>query len=391
MKKILLISNELSMTGAPLELFYMAQIMQKNGCLVDVWSFADGALRGEFSKIGINVEIIPLEDLKKQKKKFCDYGLVISNTIVSHKAYRISRKYTPSIFFITEAEQWTPYCRNKNLGALLRTSKDIYCVSEYAAGWLEREFKNSNVKVFHNAVEDLFDGQRDYFDGGKINFLVFGTISPQKGMHTAIDAVNNLPEEYKKKIRLRIAGKVLEANKQYYSAILKEAEKSSCIEFLGEITNINDKISLYKKTDVVIVPSVDESCSLVALEAAMMKCALVLTKNVGAKYILKNERCFFEWENSEQLKNILIDIIDSKINVAENGNNLREEFLKTSTLEIYEKNVMKMVNEKYGKQTFSPKFQYLNAIIVETPYTLLKFVEKIFSVKQNYNHRVITV
>ena len=54
-KKVLLMTHELSFTGAPLVLFYVAKILKEKGYLVVVFSTKDGELRREYVENGIMV------------------------------------------------------------------------------------------------------------------------------------------------------------------------------------------------------------------------------------------------------------------------------------------------------------------------------------------------
>lgn len=64
----------------------------------------------------------------------------------------------------------------------------------------------------------------------------------------------------------------------------------------------------------MVVPSRDESCSLVALEGAMMSKPLILTENIGAKYILdENSGWLVKTGSVDSLKMLLYKRIKIKI------------------------------------------------------------------------------
>jgi D-inositol-3-phosphate glycosyltransferase len=48
------------------------------------------------------------------------------------------------------------------------------------------------------------------------------------------------------------------------------------------------KDKLFNEMDIIVVPSLSESCSLVALEAAAFAKPIVITENVGAKYMFEH-------------------------------------------------------------------------------------------------------
>ena len=86
--RILLVSHDLSLTGAPKVLLWLAKCLLSNSHSVDLWSIRSGALEREFVSLGINPEyvdneICSIENKFRQVSK--RYDLIICNTIVTHK------------------------------------------------------------------------------------------------------------------------------------------------------------------------------------------------------------------------------------------------------------------------------------------------------------------
>jgi glycosyltransferase involved in cell wall biosynthesis len=97
-------------------------------------------------------------------------------------------------------------------------------------------------------------------------------------------------------------------------------------------------------SDVVVVPSRDESCSLVALEGAMMGKPLIVTENVGAKYLVNDLNGWVvRTEDEVSLRKAFIEAIDKPELLKAMGKASRIEYLKTSTYEIFEKRFIEMV------------------------------------------------
>ena len=323
--KILLVSNEMSYTGAPIALLQMARILIRNNYDVSVASLVMGNFTKEFDNINVEVQYLDQNNLKNYKNYFKQFDLIILSTIVCYRIYKYARKYTSTVLLVTEAQQWLPYCYDRNLDILLKSSKRFYCVSEYAAEIFYKEF-NVKLKILHNAIEDCYKDDKKYCKDGKFNFLVMGTIAKEKGFHTVVDAVKILPEKCRQKIHITFAGRLIDAYKNYSDKLLQDIDNLSCIEYIGEITNNEDKIQLYQNTDIIIVPSVDESCSLVALEGAMMSCALILTNNVGAKYIVNKRNGFlFKMGNEKELANSIRNMVEKNVDIKKMGKFAREE------------------------------------------------------------------
>ena len=342
--KLLLVSNEMSYSGAPHSLLRMCKVLKDNYHLT-VWTLKAGNFEREFNKFGIEVVHIPESEFSNPSvvARVRQFDLAICNTILTDVALRSIQRHVHCLWYIREAEN-IPSFMNKNRLALLEHSynTEIFCVSEYAKDYIDRTF-NTTVRVCHNCVEDLNDGYKKRFNiGRRLNIAVLGNFEPRKGFMTVIDAVKKLPESMQNKIHLSLVGRSFQG--EYSKSILNAIDGCDNISYLGEIDNIDDKVDLYKRTDVVIVPSTDESCSLVALEGIMMGCPIIVTKNVGAKYVVDNNTGWiFDTGNSDQLSGILADIISGKHDIKKMGSYARQKYLDTSNMTIYRQNILRMV------------------------------------------------
>lgn len=110
-------------------------------------------------------------------------------------------------------------------------------------------------------------------DGHGLTCLVLGTVSPAKGQDVAIDAFKTLnPKHY----RLFIAG--AEPIPDYAAACKREAAGLESVSWCGAVTD-SQKSALLEAADIVIVPSREDNCPQVPLEAAAAG-KLVLASNI---------------------------------------------------------------------------------------------------------------
>ena len=105
------------------------------------------------------------------------------------------------------------------------------------------------------------------------------------------------------------------------------------------------------------MPSLDESCSRIVLESMMLGKPVVITENVGAKYMVnENTGWIVKTGNVESLRNCIEDIIAHPECLHEKGKAAREMYLKTSTLQIYEQNLLKIINTELKQITGQNNF-----------------------------------
>ncbi|EAL9091145.1 glycosyltransferase, partial [Campylobacter jejuni] len=371
-KKILLITPELEYTGALNSFKRICEVLLNNKYAVDIWTYNEGPYISEFDKLGVYVEVISEDDIDSKwvHERISKYSLVIANTIVVYKCVELIQNLTPVVWYIREAENLPDFFWKPERKLALEKAKKLYVVSEYAKDFIIHNY-NKNVEVLHNYVDDVFYEKHDDFlkqiKSDKLKFLALGTIEKRKGYDVLLQAFIDLPVDIRDQCELHFAGRFWEGAKDFFPKILSLAKKFPNIFYHGELRDRKKIHSLIFQCNVMVVPSRDESCSLVALEGAMMSKPLILTENIGAKYILdENSGWLVKTGSVDSLKNAFIQAYKNKNKLDAMGANSRNNYLQTSTYEIYEKNILKMVRDEICKN------QYLYRINQEN-YVLFSF------------------
>ena len=96
-KKILLISHEMSYTGAPRSLLNLAKILKESGMEVNVWTLENGNFQKEFEKERIQVKVMP-EVIKEDEIR--QYNLIILNTFFTAHLVEKLQKITRIVGWI---------------------------------------------------------------------------------------------------------------------------------------------------------------------------------------------------------------------------------------------------------------------------------------------------
>lgn len=366
-KRILFITPELPYTGAPRSLLRMCKVAHSLGYGVTVWSAEPGPFSKEYQKYGFKVSIVPENRANTRAvigriKKF---DLAICNTILTDEFARICCRYVPTIWYIREATN-IPYFAQFSKTRLytFQNSKDLYCVSDYAANAI-REFTRHKVQVINNCVEDESDHVNVHVSGSsnKVKFFHAGTIEYRKGCDVLLEAYESLPEEYRNKSELYYAGRLIEGEKQFGDDLIQKVEMCSGAFYLGEVVDgsILQKMS---DMDVIVVASRDESCSLVALEGAMLSKPLIVTENVGAKYIVKQDNGFVvKADDVIGLSNAMRKMIDQKENLSYMGEKSRAYYEQYASMEVYTRSMEKLFSRSNEKGTLRFRLRSLRNLI----------------------------
>ncbi|MGN1154120.1 MAG: glycosyltransferase family 4 protein [Candidatus Gastranaerophilaceae bacterium] len=346
-KNILLISHDLTPTGAPYVLLDISRLL-RDKYNIFVWSIDGGALYDEFINLNIKPTILNDVNYKKcrayyKELKKCDY--VIVNTIVNDFWANLCKECClPYIWYIHEAKISEIIKPNYNeIKEILKNNQEnIYVVSDYAKSYFSKTF-DVNTKVINNFTIDTYRNKTNEYSD-VIQFTFVGTIDPNKGLKYLCQALNSLPLNLACKYQLNIAGKF--TNEYYKREILSLIENNKNIKYWEQVSG-EEKLKLFELTNVFVVPSLDESSSRVTLEACMMGRPVIVTENVGAKYMIThNTGWIVQSGSSEELKNCIEEIINNPTQLKIMGENARAKYLETSTEEIYKAKLLEIIEEK---------------------------------------------
>lgn len=378
MKKVLIVVPELSYSGSVFSSKRICMVLIEQGYTVDVWSHQNGPFKKEFNLIKVPVKIVDKKTVYGNKeiiRQLKKYDLAIVNTIIPYALADIAKNIVPTIWYIREAQNlpWQFFKSDIKRYYALKRAENIYTVSEYAKEFISVNY-NPKVTVVHNCVEDVFDQYKkeSAYDDGIIRFLALGTLEERKAFDVLVHAYIALEKQAQVKSEIHFAGRLMDYAKSYYEPLLEEIKNYEGIYYHGEIQDRQKILQLIANSDVVVVPSKDESCSLVTLEAAMMGKPIIVSNNVGAKYIINDKNGWiFQTDNVEELKRILKDIVDKKYNLTDMGIEARNKYLETSTFEIYKKNIIEMVNDNLVRNICLYRMSHLWKRVIE--HTQRKF------------------
>lgn len=360
-KKILLVSHNMEYGGAPRVLLNVAEILLNCGNKVDVWSYEKGPFSKEFIEIGIQIEVISkfelLEKETEYKKKALTYDLVICNTVLTSDLGDLLSDVKPVLFYFHEAGVLADAIRdNVKRRNSINRADNIYTVSEYARECLKR-ICGKDSKIIYNGIQDEYETygsiEKKSQSDQKIRFLMLGTIYSLKGLDIALKAYCILPEDIRLKTEFHIAGDILEYD--YWEGLKKKYLSNKRIYYHGELTSQRAVYELIRQSDILVLPSRDDACPLVVLEAAMMETPVIISQNVGDSYITHSGGGWVvKTEDVKDLERAMQNIIENPKMLEEAGRKARCSYLKYATREEYEKQIHAAISE-ISEQFYSDK------------------------------------
>ena len=351
---VLVLIYELSITGAPIIALNAAKEIKKYGGFPVIYSYVDGPLRLEVEKCGIPLIINNFASQGHSSFELFakNFDIILANTVVVYPSIHQIQDIVKTIWYIHEANNingfFIPYFNNHSPSlkdVLYNCRAKIFVASEYSKNSLK--YINSDIKILNYGINDQYRGRTN--NTKNLVFSIVGTVEDRKGQDIFIKAIIKLPDNYRKKAIFNIIG-----NDSFYNDYVNNLKKETInypeIKWLGLISDQNKKNEIFENTSVFVIPSRDEPTSLIAIEASMFSKPSIITKNVGAKYLVNENNGFIlDTGDSEQLKNLMMKIIDNPEILIPIGKEARKKYLETSTMDIFSKNLLNIIKNLISK------------------------------------------
>ena len=349
-KRILLFFHNLNIEGAPTMLINAAKILAEAGYSVEALSLKDGVYEAELKQMDIPIKIlengINISD-GEIDSYIRQFNLVVANTVMTFSLIARYNNTIPIMWYIHEGKIIKSIFSKDIaiLNTLIKSKANIVVVSEYVKEWLEREYGIKNIAVLHNFIEidkeNVFIPMKYENENKKVNFTYLGSIDGNKGLDILLEANHRLDD--RSNVYINYAGNIL--SKTFYDDIIARYNEDN-VQYWGLVSGI-EKSKLFQQTDVFVVSSRDESCSLVVLEAFAAQKPVIISDRVGAKYLLTDQSGWiFDINCIDELKTLLEDISNQKYDLNKFGEAAKKQYDKYVSKEKYREELLELV-EKY--------------------------------------------
>ena len=338
-KKILFITHDYTLTGAPLAVFNTAKFLKNRGFEVKVIGFMGGEIFDYYSKNGIEAFIInDFKNIEASLLRYISYfDFVFANTIISCNFIdRINGKI-PYLWRIAEGKDIETLYINMfpNLYEILSKANNLYAVSKYTQKVLLQY--NSNTKILLYGIEDIsmkYGKYKRYDD--KVRFCNIATHIPRKGQDIIFQAIELLDKHILDKTEFLFMGCIDLQNNPY----------PDNIKILGVKENL-EKYDILSKSDILLHPALDDPNPQVVMEGMMMHKPCIITENVGQKDYIENGISGFiiESGNAQALANLIKYIVEN-INILEDmSEKSYEVYKKYFDINVYIDNVVSIIED----------------------------------------------
>ncbi len=312
-RNLLLISHDLSLSGAPIIMSHLARWCREHGTFVVVMSPEDGPLREAFFQADIPVIVDSL--LATGYEAFTKFGrglsvrshksftrftrafdCVVANTIFAAPLIRDARtEGIPHIWWIHEALAGDQYLRKySGLPVVLGVAEQII-TPDKCSRHVYQPFARRPIRVLPYGIPDIAHGHASQRErpAGPLRFLLLGTIEHRKGQATLLEALRHLPLDVLDRSEFLIVGRPHDA--KLAVQVRAAAENSAHLQY-RETVGHQDALALIQEADVMLCTSSDETGPLILIEAMALGKPILSTKVgvVGENLIADEDALFVE-------------------------------------------------------------------------------------------------
>ncbi|VXC47208.1 glycosyltransferase family 4 protein [Sphingomonas sp. AX6] len=273
---VLLVTNDLSRSGAPLLVFEMASLLIDDGVVPVVASPVDGPFAAKLRDLGVRVFIDPMVRTSPAwiSALASHARWAICNTIDTADVARTVAERTPVLWYLHEVSLLEdrladPQVHAAVLGVSVLWAGSALCAEKIAP-------LRPDVTIVPYGVAPLGDPPTKIPDR-PLRTGIFGSIEPRKGQDLAVEAMALLSSDERRSIALTLYGRILD--RPFAEDVLERA-RALGVDYAGELDHGAYKAAI-AATDAVLVSSRDDTLPIVSIDALGLGRMLLLSPDVG--------------------------------------------------------------------------------------------------------------
>ncbi|MDL2226358.1 glycosyltransferase family 4 protein [Deltaproteobacteria bacterium OttesenSCG-928-M10] len=346
---VLVVLQDLTVTGAPMAGLQALKAIVKNGGRALVAAGHGGRLVPEIEKLGVETIISPncLAYPPTIKELAEGFDVVLVNTLSLNAWINVLSRLDNVMWYLHEAAGIAIEAENRpEVAEALRRCRHLYVVSEHAASFVAPWRR---PRILPLGIEDRAGELAPPMppDCGKLRLAIVGTIFRTKGQDLAVEALKRLSPELRSRLEFFFLGEP--AQPDGYE-LLRSLPPDLPVTLVPEIADQDKKWDFYNQMDVFCVPSRDESCSLVLLEACMLGKPVLISDRVGGRYMVEEGRngLIFKSEDIEDLGRALKWFLAHPERWPQMGLESRAMYLAKARSDLFGKNLLSALKEAAG-------------------------------------------
>ncbi len=350
-KRILIISEALNYTGAPIAAFYAAMAFQHRGYAIMLAApNVDREFVQEVVERGITVALCPELPYLYDTKWLGEFDVVMVNTLPMLQSAYACCMLRPTFWWLHEATSFYESEKSKPWNKIEKDKLQrihIFGVSNLAKKNFNTLFLNQMQKILCYGIPDVYDSSKIEMAGReKIVFAIIGSVCERKAqdifVEAAVQVKNKIPVEF------WIIGSL--DDDIYGEKIYEICDDQQSIKLMGQLTR-KEIYDVFPQIDVVVCASREDPLPIVMTEGMMFGKVCITTDATGTvDYIQDGVNGFVVPQGDiEALKEKMEWVINNRERIDKIGNCARSTYEQYFTMDIFEENLERAVFETEKK------------------------------------------
>lgn len=287
MSHILIVTHELTRSGAPIVLWMLAVYLKRQGYSLQVLSPVAGALVEDYKAEQIPITIVPglLDHAHRVVPYLNDTDVVLCNTILTWRVIHAVQAFSrPCLWWVHEtAFGFGLASRQAPIALAFAAATGVVFPSLTTANQYVQFAKQQNFSYLHygfdvdvtaTAVTPIISKQPD-----ELHLICVATIEKRKGQDVLLKAMASLPANIASKIHLHLIGRT-HIDPFFYLKIAWRARWMRNVHLVGELPNAQ-VLQYLQQADVFVLASRDEALPISLIEAMAFGIPIISTNAGG--------------------------------------------------------------------------------------------------------------
>lgn len=352
-KSVLLLSHEMSMTGAPVALQYMAKQLKEDGIFVVVLSPKYGPMVEEMLEDDILVIVDGTIGGNSEWIKWAsNFDLIVVCTVVPyHNIEQLEQTNIPVVWWIHDGEMSFQLGANKLLPYKLCNNIHVYAGGGYACRIVKKYRPSYMIQELLYCVPDYaqtLSSEWKYEIVNPNNKLIIssiGSIDRRKAQDVLVKAIRSMSPDLFKQCLFLFIGKNNDDAVYQHIVKLKEDYPQN-VQTIVQVSR-EEIADIYRQSAVVVCTSRDDPMPVFMTESLMLGIPVICSDHTGTYDLLKDgvNGLTFKSENINDLKDKIEFAIENREQMYRIGQCGRKVYEDNFTKEAFRKALYEMIEK----------------------------------------------
>lgn len=287
--RVLFVSHETTLSGAPIQLVHLARWLQERGWDILVATPDHGPISDLLAAGAVPtvIESTLLTDLNHAwLREHCrEFDVVVANTIASWPAIRAAHLESKfSLWYLHETLVAVRLIRAIPEMASALTMADLLVTPTQQTARIYEGLTETPIEIVPYGIPApaAIAPERS----GQVRFLTLGSFEPRKGQDVLAEAIAKLDATTRERCSFKMAGRVLDET--FYDELKAAVAHFPEVELIDALDHAA-ALRLLNATDVLVLPSRDETMPIAILEAMGLGKAVISADVGGVREWLRDE------------------------------------------------------------------------------------------------------